>query len=268
MLSSRAYSSSGICSWAGLSSRRLAKRSERWSDQSVRRSNLIGLILFGALGILGADGDYVRFVLDQPSVTPYSTIRYEIIDRGRVTTAVHRRGLPGYSESLHGMGLLTPEEATEIWAVVQACEPEELAEAPPPPEAGEHPLGVTWSVDIRMGALTKRFRVFDPINQPDRRLARLFKAVRAVVEARAGRHPFRNVFLDKGQRGWINLVSVPAARVIIDGYDTGHETPLYGYEVERGKRKVTLISLDGTVQRTYEIRIEAGTTTRVRADIR
>ena len=253
---------------AGLGFVCLAKRLERCSDRGVRRRTLISLILFGALFLLGADGDYIRFVLDQPSVTPYSTIRYEIIDRGRVTTAVHRRGLPGYAESLHGMGLLTPEEATEVWAAVRACEPEQLGQASPPATELEHPLGVTWSLDIRIGELSRKFRVYDPVNQKDRRLATLFKVVRAMVESRAGRHPFRNVFLDKGQRGWINLVSVPAARVIIDGFDTGHETPLYGYEVERGKRKVTLISLDGTYERTYEIRIESGTTTRVRADIR
>ena len=127
---------------------------------------------------------------------------------------------------------------------------------------------MTWSVDIRLGELSKTFRVFDPVNQADRRHARLFRAIRSMVEARAGRHPFRNVFMEKRQRGWLNLVSVPAAKVFIDDYDTGHETPLYGYEVERGKRKVRLVSLDGTYERTYEIRIESGTTTRVRADIR
>lgn len=232
-----------------------------------RRSSILLLLLF-ALVCTGADGDYVRFVLDAPSVSPYSTIRYEIIDRGRVTTAVHRRGLPGYSESLHGMGLLTPEEATQIWTEVRACEPERLEEVLPVESASTPPLGVTWSVDIRLGELSKTFRVFDPVNQADRRHARLFRAIRSMVEARAGRHPFRNVFMEKRQRGWLNLVSVPAAKVFIDDYDTGHETPLYGYEVERGKRKVRLVSLDGTYERTYEIRIESGTTTRVRADIR
>jgi len=166
------------------------------------------------------------------------------------------------------MGLLTPEEAKTIWSEVRASQPEELTEALASSDSPEPRLGVTWTVDIRMGGLSKRFRVFEPMNQQDRRHARLFKAVRTMVESRAGRHPFRNVFLEKRQRGWLNLVSVPAARVVIDGFDTGHETPLYGYEVERGKRKVTLISLDGTYERTYEIRIESGTTTRVRADIR
>ena len=234
----------------------------------MKRLNLTALILLGTLCTLGADGDYVRFVLDQPSVTPYSTIRYEIIDRGRVTTAVHRRGLPGYSEALHGMGLLTPEEAKQVWSEVRASEPEALVESLASADAPQPPLGVTWNVDIRIGELSKSFRVFEPMNQRDRRHARLFQAIRTMAETRAGRHPFRNVFLAKRQRGWLNLVSVPAAKVVIDGYDTGHETPLYGYEVERGKRKVTLISLDGTYERTYEIRIESGTTTRVRADIR
>ena len=64
------------------------------------------------------------------------------------------------------------------------------------------------------------------------------------------------------------MVSIPVARVSIDGFETGLETPLYGYEVERGKRKVTLESRDGTYERTYEIRIESGTTTHVRADLR
>jgi hypothetical protein len=265
---SRRYLTSGPPTWAGLYSGRLAKRIGWWSDPPVKRWKLTVLILFGTLFAMGADGDYVRFVLDEPSVTPYSTIRYEIIDRGRVTTAVHRRGLPGYSESLHGMGLLTPEEARELWAGVLTCEPTSLTDALSLSQAPEPHLGVTWAVDVRIGDVSQRFRVFEPNNQVDRRYARLFKIVRSMVEVRAGKHPFRNVFLEKRQRGWLNLVSVPAARVVIDGFDTGHETPLYGYEVERGKRKVTLISLDGTYERTYEIRIESGTTTRVRADIR
>lgn len=239
----------------------------------MKRWKLTILFVLGALCALGADGDYVRFVLDQPSVTPYSTIRYEIIDRGRVTTAVHRRGLPGYPESIHGMGLLTPEEATQLWAEVRACEPATMSDAlnvsrGPEAKGAEPQVGVTWSVDVRMGDMSHRFRVFEPHNQDDRRYARLFTAIRSMVESRAGRHPFRNVFLEKRQRGWLNLVSVPTARVVIDGFDTGHETPIYGYEVERGKRQVTLRSLDGTYERTYEIRIESGTTTRVRADIR
>jgi len=232
-----------------------------------RRLALILVLLSGAV-TLGADGDYVRFVLDQPSVTPYSTIRYEVIQRGRSTMAVHRRALPGHAESLHGMGLLTPDEAERLWELVVASNTSTLTDAPAPATPPGHHLGVTWKVDIQQGDQRSTFKVFEPEGQGDRRYARLFRGVRSAVEARAGRHPFRNVFLAKRNRGWLNLVSVPQARVTIDGFETGLETPLYGYEVMKGKRKVKLVSLDGRYERTYEIRIEMGTTTHVRADIR
>jgi hypothetical protein len=233
----------------------------------VRRTAAIAFALLSPL-LLGADGDYVRFVLDQPSITPYSTIRYEVIQRGRATTAVHRRGLPGYEESLHGMGLLTTGEAADLWTVLSEVDAGALPDALGTSQGARSQAGVTWQVDVSLGGAQSRFRVFEPENQSDRRYARLFRAVCRVVEDHAGRHPFRNVFLAKRRRGWLNLVSVPVARVTIDGFDTGLETPLYGYEVEKGKRQVALVSRDGIHERTYEIRIESGTTTHVRADIR
>ena len=114
------------------------------------------------------------------------------------------------------MGLLTPEEAKQVWSEVRASEPEALVESLASADAPQPPLGVTWNVDIRIGELSKSFRVFEPMNQRDRRHARLFQAIRTMAETRAGRHPFRNVFLAKRQRGWLNLVSVPAAKVVID----------------------------------------------------
>jgi hypothetical protein len=233
----------------------------------VRRNAALALALLSPL-LLGADGDYVRYVLDQPSITPYSTIRYEVIQRGRATSAVHRRGLPGYEESLHGMGLLTAGEASDLWAVLRKVDALALPDALGGTGGTRSQPGVTWQVDVRLDGVQSKFRVFEPENQPDRRHARLFRIVRQAVEAHAGRHPFRNVFLSKRRRGWLNLVSVPVARVTIDGFDTELETPLYGYEVEKGKRRVGLVSRDGTYERTYEIRIESGTTTHVRADLR
>lgn len=210
------------------------------------------------------DDDFVRFTLEAPQSSPYHTIRYEITRRGPATTAVHRRGLPGLEEGLHALGLLTREEGEKVFALAREVGATTLPDHRPRAVA---PLAVTWRCHVLLDGVSHTFLVTDPDNA-DRRYARLFAAVRSTVIAVAGELPFRNVFVPAGDRGWLNIESVPAAKVVIDGFDTRLTTPMYSYELGAGAHIITLSSIDGRFTRTFDIRLEPQGTTTLRVDLR
>ena len=225
----------------------------------------------------GADGDYVMLTLHQPSSSPFATVRYEVAVRGRVNTATHRRELPGYGESLHGMGLLTRAEAADYWRAVKALKLEELGEESleeaPEDEQREKrseapPGGLSWEVEWLIDGVERTFVVHDAVNHKDRRYHRLLTLTRDLVHKLAGELPFRNVFIPEGRLGWLNVVTVPVARVYVDDFDTELETPLYGYEVPSGEHTIRLKSLDGDYERTYKVKVDPSGTTLLRVDLR
>lgn len=225
------------------------------------------LALAAGLAVSAGDDDYVRLLLEKPAPTPYRVVRYEVSRRARATTAVQRRQIPGYDEPLHAMSLMTREEADGLWRLVEETGALSLSDAPSPAGAGRFP-GFAWKVELLIDGTTHAFRVADPENQPDRRYAALVSHVRSAVEKVAGELPFRNVFLPKGQFGWLNVLSVPSSTVAIDGFDTKLETPVYGYELSSGKHRISLRSVDGLYERTYEVRVEPSGTTHLHVDIR
>ena len=233
---------------------------------SVQRPRVLIAALFVLVPLLtGASEDHVRVVLVSPSPSPFTTIRYEIVKRGTAVSASHRRHLPGHGESLHGAGLLTRAEQAEVWDLVNETGATQLSDAKvADPRHGE----LTWEVHVSLGGKHNSFKVTDPINQPDRRYFRLIDAVKRVVKKHAGDLPFRNIFYSPRSLGWINIVSVPQAHVIIDGFDTKLVSPLFGYELNAGVHAIQLKSLDGIYDRTYKVRIEPSGTTRLGVDLR
>jgi len=209
--------------------------------------------------------DYVRVRLAPEGPSPFRSIAYEVTWRAPATTAVHRRTLPGDGEGLHSLGLLTAPEADAIAALVVATDAMTLPDAAPP---RANPRDLTWTVEIQRGGATHHFKCTAPENLADRRYQALIDGVRRNVKAIAGELPFRNVFFSPDRRGWVTLLSVPAARVSIDGFDTQLETPLYSYELAAGAHTLRLTTADGRFDRTYEIKVEPGGTTNLRVDLR
>ncbi|MCC6625579.1 MAG: hypothetical protein IT385_30355 [Deltaproteobacteria bacterium] len=227
---------------------------------------LLTLTPLSAPAAWAGEDDYVRWSLVTPAPSPYHTIRYEITRRRPATTAVHRRNLPGLDESLHALGLLTPEESEAAFSAIRAADALSLPDAPAPAKVG--PGTLTWQCDIRLDGTSRKIVVAEPLTQPDRRYAALFATVRDLVLLRAGPLPFRNVFFPSDERGWINIESVPAARVFVDGLDTELDTPLYAYEVAAGTHTIRLVDKEGQLDRTYSVKIEAQGTTTLRVDLR
>ncbi len=229
-------------------------------------TKLIRIVLLLALFMVtfAGDDDYVRFTLEAPAASPYHTIRYEITRRGPATTAVHRRQLPGLDEGLHTLGLLTRPEADAFFALACELGADSLAATPVKPASN----ALTWRCDVLLDGRSHTFTVTDPENHTDRRYARLLSAVRRQVLAAAGELQFRNVFYPAKDRGWLNIESVPAARVLIDGFDTRLDTPLYAYELAAGGHKIVLRSTDGRFERELEVKVEPQGTTTLRVDLR
>ncbi|MFO0751463.1 MAG: hypothetical protein U1F43_38215 [Myxococcota bacterium] len=228
----------------------------------------IGLLLIGltvSASAWAGEDDYVRWSLVAPAASPYYMIRYEITKRRPATTVVHRRNLPGLDEGLHALGLLTPEESDAIFAALRQADALTLPDAR---AARRSPGALLWDCDVHLDGKDHHFSVTDPTTQKDRRYAALFALVRDAAIAHAGELPFRNVFFPAGQRGWVNIESVPASKVMVDGLDTQLQTPLYAYEVAAGNHEVRLVSSDGRFDRTYTVRIEAQGTTTLRVDLR
>jgi hypothetical protein len=56
----------------------------------------------------------------------------------------------------------------------------------------------------------------------------------------------------------LNVQSRPAARVIIDGQDTGRFTPVIGFQIAPGPHRVELVNEEFGLRRSYDITIEPG----------
>ncbi len=242
----------------------------------------LGLLIGLSSPAVAGDDDYVRWSLTPPSPGPWQLLRYEITRRPPATTAVHRRRLPTAGDTDHALGLLTPGEADAFFAAVRSLDPRSLPSDPglapptgpataapavrPAPETAPH--SPVFTCHMLLDGQLHAFTVREPAAHANPAIRSLFDRVVALVEAHAGELPFRNIFAPVSERGWINVESVPAARVAIDGLDTKLTTPLYGYELRSGTRVVTLTSLDGRLNRTYTPRIAPRGTTTLRVDLR
>ena len=98
----------------------------------------------------------------------------------------------------------------------------------------------------------------------------IIQHIRSEVIALAGDLPFRNVFFEPGTYGYLNLTTVPVAKVFIDDRSIDYETPLYGYELKAGTHKLRLESTQekGGYVREHTVKIAPGMTTILHMDLR
>ncbi len=68
---------------------------------------------------------------------------------------------------------------------------------------------------------------------------------------------------DQADAGYLDVASDPAAKIVIDGTDTGKVTPQSHLELKTGHHKLTLVTLDGAHSRTIGFNVEAGQTTKL-----
>jgi hypothetical protein len=68
---------------------------------------------------------------------------------------------------------------------------------------------------------------------------------------------------DQADAGFLDVASDPAAKIVIDGADTGKVTPQSHLELKTGHHKLTLVTLDGAHSRTVGFTVQAGQTTKL-----
>ena len=197
--------------------------------------------------------------------TPYGVVTYEVLWRSRVAVASHYRNLINYSEALHQMRLVPRDEYEALLQELRSAGAFELESAIAPATV---PGSLTYEIELRHGAEAKTIRVTAPTEQRNPLYAMTIERIRTFVLRHAGDIAFRNVFFEPGTFGYVNLTSVPVARVYVDGRDISQETPVYGYELPAGSHEVKLVAVEQDYERTHTLRVQPGMTTIVHFDLR
>jgi hypothetical protein len=96
-------------------------------------------------------------------------------------------------------------------------------------------------------------------------LALFFEA----IAASAGPMPDTRSALEQpapAETGFLNVTSDPIANLSVDGKDYG-KTPVTKIELPVGSHQLSLVSLDGKLQRKIGVKIAKGETTRIKINL-
>jgi hypothetical protein len=197
-------------------------------------------------------------------MSPFQSIEYEIRVWARTPVATHTRTLVNYPEPLQKMALLTWEEYAAIWEVIDGASLDVSTGATSPPGLA----APTWHLELRRGTDRRVVTAAGIPSELPSDVRAIVTAVVSIVVEQAGSISFRNVFFEKAERGWLDVESVPPARVYLDGRDLGETTPLYTYEVEAGRHELRLVAEDRGLDRTWEVQVHPGMTTILNLDLR
>lgn len=188
---------------------------------------------------------------------------YDVFWRSGTGVAGNYKNLVNYEEALHTMSLVAKDEYLSLW---RQLEKDSIWAQKSTPKAAKGAGVLHYKIDVKMGAKKHNFTFSGLDHGRTHKYALLVKHIRSFVIKYAGEIPFRNVFFDPGILGWVNITSAPSARVLVGGRDIGLTTPVYGYELPRGKHEITLILPSGTT-RKHTLMVEPGMTTIVHIDM-
>ncbi|HIN84948.1 MAG TPA: PEGA domain-containing protein [Myxococcales bacterium] len=207
-------------------------------------------------------GSYIRLII-KGGFTPYRVVTYDVFWRSGTAVAGNYRGLIHYDEPLHTMSLIAKDEYLGLWKQLEEASIWRQKNLPKPAKATaiRH-----FEIDVKMKGRVKKFTFSGLLHGPDKQHGALANYIRSFVLKYAGEMPFRNVFFETGTLGWVNLTSVPTAKVRVGGRDIGLTTPVYGYELPQGRHEVTLILPSGS-ERKHTLTVEPGMTTIVHIDL-
>lgn len=197
-------------------------------------------------------------------LSPFELIEDTVVLRGRTPTAIHAKDVVNQSEHQNRMALLTLDEYRALLDALEAQDILILRDYEPGPKRPDVP---SWNVEYQRNGRRNSIRIHGLVQAPDPRYRAIVELVLGAVRPRTGEIPFRNVFFDPGEVGWLNLETRPAARAEIDGVDTRERTPLYAWELPRGAHTVRLLDEERGIDRSYDFTVEAGMTTILNVDL-
>ena len=211
--------------------------------------------------------EHIR-VVRTGGMSPFRSIEWSVVSLNGTPLARHRKTMVNYSENIASMRLLTLDEYGALWESIQKVGVLDV----PGFTAGEGRRKdgrIRYEVELARDGKTWRWVVDETDEGRGDHLAfRVADRVEETVERFTERLPFRNVFFEPGEVGFVDVESIPEAQVFINGRDILRNTPVHTYEMRAGEHSIRLVSKDGTLDRTYRFRIQAGMTTVLRLDLR
>lgn len=197
-------------------------------------------------------------------LSPFEQIEDTVVLRGATPTAIHSKDVVNQSEHQNRMALLTLDEYRALLDALEALDILILRDFALSPRRDDVP---TYTVEYQRNGRRNSVRIHGLAWSPDPRHRAVVELIRRTVREKAGDIPFRNVFFDAGEVGWLNLETRPAAQVEFDGVDTRERTPLYAWELPRGSHTVRLVDEERGIDRSFDFVIEAGMTTILNVDL-
>lgn len=229
---------------------------------------LLSVMFLAGSPSVATSADYVQWVLESPSDSPFAEVRYEITRRGVASAAIHRRRLPGRASSFQNMALLTPETMSRVRELLVATDAMVLPDDRGRTAGGPESLAaMSWRFEASQAGERHSFVVRDPINRADRRYWRLFSGLRDVVLGKCGALPFQDIYFDEATMGWLHIRSDPPAALTLDGRATELVTPIRDLALKAGKHELLLKSVDGKLIRRYTVRVTPGGNTKLRLSL-
>lgn len=211
--------------------------------------------------------EHIR-VVRTGGMSPFRSIEWSVVSLDGTPLARHRKTMVNYSENIASMRLLTLDEYQDLWTRIEsagALTAPQRVDGDGRREDG----GVRYEVEMAKEGTVWRWVVDDSSRATQGHVAfQVARLVEDTVETYTEKLPFRNVFFDPGVVGFVDVDSIPEAKVYIDGRDIQKKTPVHTYEMRAGEHSIRLVTEDGAYDRTYTFRIQAGMTTVLRLDLR
>lgn len=197
-------------------------------------------------------------------LSPFELIEDTVVLRGATPTAIHAKDVVNQSEHQNRMALMTLAEYRALLDALEAQDILILRDFEIRPRREDLP---SWSIEYQRNGRRNSIRIHGLRFATDPRYRAIVDLIRGTVREKTGEVPFRNVFFDAGEVGWLNLETRPAAHVEIDGAPTKERTPLYAWELPRGSHSVRLVDEERGIDRSFDFTVEAGMTTILNLDL-
>ena len=197
--------------------------------------------------------------------SPYVSVMYTLRVRAGIGTLGVSKVLPGSYGQEERLAIVQSEALKELLEALQVCD---QVQTVTPERFKPRSVSSVWTFGVERGESRKKIQVADPERQKDRLAQRCLETMRVAVERHVGKVPFRDVFFAKGEFGYLQVSSDPVARVVLDGVDTGQESPLIGIPMSVGEHEVEFIDEARGVHRRYKVTIMSDITTNLSVDLR
>jgi len=197
------------------------------------------------------------------SFSPYEYVQFELKARGSAYIAVLTKRLVGGYDEFQGLGLVSEDQYWEAVRSIDGCGLDVVEQR----TEGES-TSPSSQFTVRFG--DERLVYDAPSVSPEHGSA-IWCAGSVLVDTYRGVGEtvvFRNAFFETGEYGELMVDSVPAARIVIDGVDTRLTTPARAIRLTLGTHRVRFVNEGMGIDRSYEVTIEEGHTTRLDVELR